>query len=182
MANAKVLLYIATSLDGFIARKDDDISWLDFYQVENEDYGYSTFIKTVGTAIMGARTYTQSLEHPERLLKGLQTYVLSKWLFPMSSNVNVEFYSGTVQALIEKIKNESNKNIFIVGGGHVVSNFLNAGLIDELIIFVVPILLKEGISLYSELDKEIKLKLLEAIPYKSGIVQLHYALIKSKPE
>jgi dihydrofolate reductase len=181
MAYARVLLYIASSLDGFIARKDDDISWLDAYQVDGEDYGYSAFIRTIGTAVMGARTYAQSLEHPERLLKGPKTYVLSKRIFPIVSDTNVEFYSGTLQALIEKIKNENNKNIFIVGGGKVVSNFLNEGLIDEVMIFVVPILLKEGVSLYSELDKEIKLKLIEAIPYKSGIVQLHYALIKAAP-
>jgi dihydrofolate reductase len=175
MVNAKVSLYIAMSLDGFIARKNDDVSWLDPYQA-GADYGYSGFIKTVGTVIMGARTYAQSLEHPERLFKGIKTYVLSKRSFPVAVGTDVEFYSGDLGVLIEKIKKETNKNIYLVGGGIVVSSFLNSGLIDELMIFVVPILLSEGISLFPTLTKEIQFKFIEAIPYKTGIVQLNYAV------
>ncbi len=178
MAAGKVFLYIAMSLDGFIARKDDDVSWLDPYQV-GEEYGYSDFIKTVGTVIMGARTYTQSLEHPERLFKGLKTYVLSNQSFPIVAGTDVEFYRGDLGELIEKIKKENNKNIYIVGGGQVVSSFLNSNLIDELLVFVVPILLSEGIPLFSALNKEIDLRFIEAIPYKTGIVQLHYVTSKT---
>jgi dihydrofolate reductase len=86
----KVIVYIAASLDGYIARKDDDMSWLDFYQVAGEDYGYSEFTKTIGTAIMGARTYDQSVRHPERILTNIKAYVLSRKTMPVPSVAWVE--------------------------------------------------------------------------------------------
>ena len=174
MATTKVCLYIAMSLDGYIAGKDDDISWLDSYQTKEEDYGYSAFMKTVGTAIMGARTYLQSLEHPERLLKEVKTYVLSARQLPKVSGVNVEFFTGELEELIAKIKKDTDRDIYLVGGGQVISSFLNAKLLDEIRIFVVPLLLNDGIPLFSGLNKEVKLKLLEVKSFKSGIVELHY--------
>jgi dihydrofolate reductase len=93
----KVIVYIAASLDGYIARKDDDVSWLDLYQVAGEDYGYSEFMKTVGTAIMGSRTYDQSVRHPERILTNIKTYVLSRKTMPVPSGASVEFYNGNLR-------------------------------------------------------------------------------------
>jgi dihydrofolate reductase len=171
---SRVIVYIAASLDGYIARKDDDISWLDSYQVPGEDYGYSDFMKRVGTAIMGARTYDQSVKHPERILPEMKTYVLSGKAMPVPSGASIEFYSGDLKALVDGIKKEDNRDIFVVGGGQVVCSFLDEGLVDELLHFVVPVLLKEGIPLYPSLKKEIGLSLVEAIPYKTGIVKLHY--------
>lgn len=156
---SKVIVYIAVSLDGYIARKDDDVSYLDSYQVAGEDYGYHEFTRTIGTAIMGARTYNQSVKHPERMLTGMKTYVLSGKTMPVPSGVSLEFYNGNLKALIDRIKNEDNRGIFVVGGGQVVCSFLNEGLVDELLHFVVPVLLKEGVPLYPALKKEINLKL-----------------------
>ena len=170
----KVIVHIAASLDGYIAHKNDDVTWLDFYQVADIDYGYSEFIKAIGTAIMGARTYDQSMRHPERMLTNIKTYVLSHKTMPVPSGASVEFYNGNLKALIDRIKNEDNGDIFVVGGGQVVCSFLSEGLVDELLHFVVPVLLKEGIPLYSMLKKEIGLKLVETIPYKTEIVKLHY--------
>ena len=79
---SRVIVYIATSLDGFIARLDDDISWLDPFNAGGEDYGFADFMKTVGTAVMGARTWEQSLIHPERLLRGIKTYILTTRSLP----------------------------------------------------------------------------------------------------
>jgi len=171
---SKVIVYIAASLDGYIARKDDDVSWLDAYQIPDEDYGYSEFIEGIGSAMMGARTYDQSVKHPERALVGIKTYVLSEKTMTISSGASVEFYRGDLRALISKIKNENNRDIFVVGGGHVICSFLNDELVDELLHFVVPVLLKDGIPLYPALKKEINLRLVETVPYKTGIVKLHY--------
>jgi dihydrofolate reductase len=175
----KIVLYIATSLDGFIARLNDDITWLEAFQVEDEDYGYGEFMDTVGTVIMGSRTYLQSLEHPERLLKGIKTYVLGHNLPQKGIGDNVEFYSGSLVELVKRIRTESKKDGYVVGGGQVVSSFISQGLLDELRIFVVPILLKQGISLYAGLTGEVKLRLEQAIPYKTGIVELRYSLVKT---
>ena len=138
---SKVVLYIAASLDGYIAGKNDDLSWLDPYQGRGEDYGYSDFIKTIGTAIMGSRTYERSLKHPEQMIHGLKTYVLSERLFPLLPDGNVKFYSGNLEALVTKVMKENKKDVWIVGGGQVVSSFLHAGLVDDVIHFVVPVLL-----------------------------------------
>lgn len=89
----KVGVSIATSLDGFIARKDDDISWLDPFNARGEDYGYGDFIRSMGTAIMGARTYEQSLAHPERLLIGLKNYILTSRSLPRAGS-DTELWHG----------------------------------------------------------------------------------------
>jgi dihydrofolate reductase len=93
----------------------------------------------------------------------------------MALDADVEYYNDDIKALIARIKKENDRNIFIVGGGQVVSSFLNAGLVDDVFHFAVPILLKEGIPLYSALSKEINFTLIEAVPYKTGILKLHYA-------
>ena len=173
---SKVIVYIATSLDGYIAGKNDELSWLEAYNTDGEDYGYTEFMKNVGTVIMGSWTYAQSLKHPERILTGIKNYILSDQPMAVPSGIDVEFYQGDLKILIEKIKKENNKNIFVVGGGKVVSNFLNVGLVDELTHFVAPVLLKEGIPLYSSLERKINFQLIEAKSYKTGIVKLHYAI------
>jgi dihydrofolate reductase len=171
----KVEVYIASSLDGFIALNDDDISWLDPFLVPGEDYGYAEFMKTVGAVVMGARTYEQSLEHPERLLTGMKNYILSKRLMPIPDGIDAEFFHGDLRQLIDKISGETTGTIYVAGGGRVISGFLNARLVDDLIQFVAPVLLKEGKPLYSGLFDEIQLDLREVIEYRSGIVRLHYA-------
>ena len=171
---SKVIVYIAATLDGYIARKNDDVSWLDAFQSPTEDYGYADFIQGIGTAIMGARTYRQSLLFPERMLKGLKNYVLSKKVLPTMPDTEVVFYDGSLKALVARIHRESSRDIWIVGGGQAVSSFLSEGLVDEIRHFVVPILLKEGIPLYPALGKEIMLNLVETRAYPSGIVQLRY--------
>lgn len=171
---SKVIIYIAATLDGYIARNNDDVSWLDAFQSPTEDYGFADFIRGIGTSIMGARTYQQSLIYPERILKGLQHYVLSAKALPLVPDADIEFYGDTSGRLIKKIKNESSKDIWIVGGGQTVCSFLNEGLVDEIQQFVVPVLLKEGIPLYPALNKEITLNLVETQAYPSGIVKLRY--------
>lgn len=171
---SKVIIYIATSLNGYIAGKNDDLSWLEAFNSENEDYGYSEFIENVGTVIMGARTYEQSLQHPERRIAGIKNYVLSSKSMTVPQGIDAAFYNGDLAALVTKIKKENAQDIFVVGGGQVISSFLNASLVDELLQFVAPVILKEGIAMYSKIDKEICLQLSETTRYETGMVKLHY--------
>ena len=171
-------MYIATSLDGFIARRDDDISWLDPFNAGGEDYGFSDFMKTVGTAVMGARTYEQSLAHPERLLTGIKTYVLTSRPLPIATGSDADLWHGTLTGLVKKIRQESNDDVYIVGGGQVISRFLDEGLIDEIRQFIVPVILNEGIPLYTGLRQEIFLHLINVEPYRSGIVQVRYGIAR----
>jgi dihydrofolate reductase len=170
----KVIAYIATSLDGFIAEKNDDLSWLAAYNIAGEDHGYAEFMENVGTAVLGARTYDQSRKHPERMLYAVKNYVLSEAPMAIPSGLNVAFYDGDIAELVEHIKDENDKDIFVVGGGRVISSFLNAHLVDELLQFVAPVLIREGIPLYSGLADKINLRLVDALPYKTGIVRLRY--------
>jgi len=169
----KVIVYIAASLDGFIARKDDDVSWLDPFNISGEDYGYSIFIRNVGTAVMGARTYEQSLANPERLLTGLKNYILTSRSLPLTG-ADTELWHGPLSELIQKIRRESERDIYIVGGGPVISGFLNEGLIDEIQLFIVPVILGEGIPLFTGLQSEVSLHLIEVLPYSMGIAKLLY--------
>ena len=175
----RVVVYIAVSLDGFIARRDDDISWLDPYSGEGEDYGFGDLLKRTGTAVMGSRTYEQSLLHPERLLRGVKNYVLTRRSLQPAPEFDAVFWQGSLPALVEKIRQESEKDSWVVGGGQVISQFLNEGLVDEICLFIVPVLLHEGIPLCTGIRKEIRLKLTGTNPYPSGIVRLRYIPLQS---
>jgi dihydrofolate reductase len=170
----RVIVSIATSLDGFIARTDDDISWLDPFSGGGEDYGYQEFIRNAGAAVMGARTYEQSIIHPERLLIGLKNYVLARRTLPVAPGIDTEFWDGPLAGLVQKIRQESDRDVYVAGGGQVVSRFLDEGLVDEICQFIVPVILTEGIPLYTGLRQEVFLDLIETVPYRSGIVKLRY--------
>ena len=175
----KVILYIAQSLDGFIAQADDDISWLSVVERENEDYGYEAFIKTVDTVFMGRRTYEKVLSfdmdfhHKDR-----KCYVLSR--SKSGQNANVTFYSGELSALINRLKAEPgpSKHIFVDGGAEVVKAFREEGLIDEYVISIIPIMLGRGIRLFKDIDVESKVELVDHKVFASGLVQLTYRCIK----
>ncbi len=129
---------------------------------------------TIGTAVMGARTYEQALIHPERLLIGLKNYVLTRRTLPVAPGIDTEFWNGPAGSLIEKIRQESEKDVYIVGGGRIVSQFLQEGLADEMYLFIVPVIITDGIPLYTGLRQEISLDLIEAVSYSTGIVKLRY--------
>ena len=171
--NRKVVLYIAESLDGFIAKEDNDISWLSIVEKTNEDYGYNDFVNTIDTVIMGRKTYEKVLsfgiEFPHKYKK---CYVLSRTL--EGTNENVQFYDGNINGLIKILKSESGKSIFVDGGAEVVREFRNENLIDEYIISIIPVLLGKGIRLFKDADMENKLKLIESKVFDSGLVQLRY--------
>jgi dihydrofolate reductase len=126
---------------------------------------------------MGRKTYEKVLsfgiEFPH---KGRKCYVLSRTL--TGSDQNVKYYSGDINDLVQSLKNEEGKNIFIDGGSEVIKEFRNKNLIDEYIISIVPVFLGKGIRLFRETDTENKLKLIESKTFDSGLVQLKYRIIK----
>lgn len=173
----RVILYIAQSLDGYIATENNDISWLSIVERDNEDYGYASFIETVDTVFMGRKTYEKVLsfgiEFPH---KGRTCYVLSKTL--MGADSNVMFFSGDIVDLVAKIKNEEGQNIFIDGGSEVVREFRDNDLIDEYVVSIIPVLLGKGIRLFKDTDTRNNLELTESKVFDSGLVQLRYSRVK----
>lgn len=174
MPERKLILFIAVSLDGFIARADGDIDWLSIVESPGEDYGYSNFIQAVDTVIMGRKSYEKVLsfgiEFPHA---GRKCYVLTRTERPADSNA--EFYSGDIGSLVKSLKQSEGRNIFVDGGAEVVSELMKRDLIDEYIISIIPIFLGRGISLYKGDGSEMRLQLRSSKQFKSGLVQLSYA-------
>ena len=173
MSKRKIVLYIAMSLDGFIAKPDGDISWLSLVDSPQEDYGYGDFIGGVDTVIMGRKTYEKvqsfGIEFPH---KGRKCYVLSR--SKAGFDENVEFYAGDIAELVTDLKNQDGKDIFVDGGAEAVNELLRLDAFDEMTISVIPILLGDGIRLFKEERPEKLLKLKSATSYQSGLVKLYY--------
>jgi dihydrofolate reductase len=170
----KIILYIACSLDGYIATQNDDISFLQCVEKEGEDYGYTKFTETVDTLILGRKTYQKVIEmgynyHPDK-----EVYVLSQ------TKNEAPFYNGDLLELVQKLKNKEGKNIYCDGGSQLIKALLGLGQIDEIIVSIIPVMLGAGIRLFAERSEELNnLELLGCTPFETGLVQLHYA-IKNK--
>jgi len=170
--NRKVILYIAMSLDGFIAKPDSDISFLSLVEQDGEDYGYSEFIETVDTVILGRKTYDKILSMGIDSPYGdRKVYVLTHNPIPTDK---ITYYSGNLSELVSSLKSQSGKNIYCDGGAETVHLFLQEKLFDELIISIIPVLLGNGIRLFGKSFKEQSIKLVSSKSFNSGLVQLHY--------
>ncbi|EIJ42680.1 dihydrofolate reductase [Beggiatoa alba B18LD] len=169
----QLVLYIASSLDGYIAKPNDDLSFLSLVEQAGEDYGYQTFIDSVDTIILGRKTYDWVMKqvtifpHHDKT-----TYVITHQV--RSSEGNLHFYTGNLRTLIQQLKAEQGKNIFCDGGAEIVNLLLQEQLFDRLIISIIPVLVGEGIKLFKTGIPEKRLKLLAAKSFTTGLVQLHY--------
>ena len=177
---SEVILYIAASLDGFIAGNGGDISWLEKYQGEKEDYGYADFYSTVGASIMGARTYEQALSLNGGIDKNMPTWVITHRSLKLVSHPKITLYSGSLPSLIDSIRRKTRKNIWLVGGGQLAQSFFKDELIYRVILSTVPVILGEGIPLFGNVNKEINLSLMGARSYESGIVQTDYIVNRTR--
>lgn len=167
----KVKLYIAASLDGKIARKNGSVDWLPDDPVE-EDYGYPAFYDSIDTTLMGYKTYETALSFGEWHYKDKVNYIFSrdphKSLIPEAQLVNenpVDF--------VTKFKQTVGKDIWLIGGGEIITLLHNAELIDEYIIAFIPVILGEGIELFPNITKQQNLQLTKHQAYSNGIVMLY---------
>jgi dihydrofolate reductase len=169
----KVILYIAVSLDGYIAQPNDDLGFLSIVEQEGEDYGYNDFIETIDAVIVGRKTYEKVISmgidfpHADK-----DAYIITRT--PRPPKGNVKFYTGQLKTLVEKLKAEAGKNIFCDGGAEIVNELLKDDLIDEFIISIIPILLGNGTKLFKDGRPETKLELTSIKSFEKGLAQLHY--------
>jgi dihydrofolate reductase len=171
----KVIVYIAASVDGYIAGPNGDMSFLDVVLAEGEDYGYFDFINSVDTVVQGRKTYDWVMEQvPEFAHEGKETYIMTRTERPRKGNVR--FYTGDLGELVSNLKNGAGKNIFVDGGAEIVHQLLMKGLVDELIVSFIPVLLGGGVRLFQEGLPQQNLKLLSSKEFEKGLVQLHYQL------
>jgi len=170
-------VFIATSLDGFIARVNDKLDWLDEAGDKNskEDYGYQKFIGGVDCMVMGRRTFEKVASFPEWPYQGRRVIVLSKSMksLPEVFEDKVTLYSNHVEMLTVELQNSGVRQVY-VDGGITIQSFIKAGLLNELTVTQIPVLLGKGIPLFGEVAKDVKLTLLESRSYPTGFVQSKY--------
>lgn len=171
----KISLFIAMSLDGYIAKPNDDLTYLKLVEKAGEDYGYAEFTNTIDTLIIGRKTYDYVLKHV-----GLShydnghrdVYVITKTERPQVGRTT--FYTGDLTELVKRLKSEKGKNIYCDGGAEVINELLKHDLIDEFIISIVPVLLGNGTRLFKDSRPEQTLEFLEVKTFETGLTQLHY--------
>ena len=171
----RCVLYVAMSLDGYIADENGSVAWLDEFQGKGEDFGYSRFLDAVDTLVMGRITYEQLLTFGDWPYTGKRTIVLSHMKLPMRDGV--EFTSLNVDSVMDNIRRTPGKDIWLVGGGKLIRSFLEAGLIDVHIISVMPRLLGRGIPLFGGGYQKAKLELVKMKKIED-VAQLEYRTIR----
>jgi len=181
-ADSRVTIHMAASLDGFIARKDGDVGWLetsdrfDGGEVTSPD-SVAEFLRTIDCYVMGSRTYETALDFEARGLGwsygDKPTFVLTRRELRRARST-VEFHAGDLRRLVEERLKPDYRSIWFVGGGAVSGECLRRGLADELRYSILPILIGDGIAFFERLDQDVALHLLEVKAYQSGTVALRY--------
>lgn len=172
----KLVLFIAASLDGYIATKSDSLDWL--FKVEGEgDNGYSEFYETVDTILLGRKTYDWIMKHETGNFpyENKKCYVFSR--SSKEAKKDVEFIYADLVEFTNKLKKEEGNNIWIVGGGELLHSFLKEKLVDEIILTVAPTLIGKGIPLFKEDNYQLDL-ILKGTRRFNQFVELHYEVQK----
>ena len=173
---SKVVLYIACSLDGYIAKPDGNVDWLNtFPNPDGTDYGYGEFRSSIDTAIMGRRTYEEILGYGvEWPYSGMVVYVVTADKRFKVRSPDTYTIQRNLREHVSGILSKTEKDVWLVGGGKLISLFLNQNLLDRMIITIVPIILGDGIPLFAENPRSSVWKLSNSKPYESGLISLTY--------
>ena len=170
----KIIYYVAASLDGCIARDNGAVDWLPV-PAGKQDYGYAAFLRRVDTLVFGRKTYEQALGFGEWPYGDRACYVLSrKWAG--QRDARARFVGGNVAALLRRLKRRPGRDIWLVGGGESAHVCLEAGLVDEIILTVIPTVLGGGRALFLRSLRTRRLRLRRCRAFADGLVQLHYAV------
>jgi dihydrofolate reductase len=189
-ADSRVTIHMAASLDGFIARKDGGVDWLEtsdeFADGDDLDPGFvEAFLKTIDCYVMGSRTYETALRFEAQgsgwAYGDKPTFVLTSRELPRARET-VEFYSGDLAQLVNGRLRPAFRSVWFVGGGEVSGQCLRLGLADEVYYSILPILIGDGIPFFSKLDRDVALHLAGVKAYKSGMVELRYEVRRSRGE
>jgi dihydrofolate reductase len=172
-----VTLHVVASLDGFIARHDNSVAWLEasgeVYERGVSEESAAGIVAAIDCYVLGSRTYEHALELGWPY-GDTPTVVVTSRKLP-STRTSVEFYSGDLRKLVAEVLAPRYRNIWLVGGAMLCQSFLKLGLVDEIRLAIVPVLLGDGLSLFGNTGAEQRWKLTDAVAYRSGIVELCYA-------
>jgi dihydrofolate reductase len=181
----KIIVYIATSADGYIARPDGDVEWLN-RRPSNVDYGMRAFYRTIDTILWGRKTYDWLLKYfkkhrakGEMFDRKVANYVFSrKPPNPKKVAAGVEFVSQPVKAFARRLRTTPGKHIWMMGGGELIASFLDAGEIDEFDIHIIPTFIGKGIPLIAPRHRDVALHLLSVRKFSDGSIRLRYEVAK----
>jgi dihydrofolate reductase len=169
---AKIILYVAASLDGYIARKDESLDWLP--TPEGHDFGYKDFLSGIGITLMGNKTYQLTKTFGEFEYPDKQNYIFSRSAH--APEPHITWISENPADFTRRLKAEATTDIWLIGGGEIVKILYEAALIDELHLTQIPVILGDGIPLWPTNHRETKLEVIEVIDFGSGVVQGRYKL------
>ena len=178
----KIIVQLAMSADGYIARPDGDVEWLN--RRARLDYGLAAFTRTVDTILIGRKTYDWAMAYcrKHKIEGGVFDRSKTNYVFsrkpPKRAAPGVEFVKGPVKAFARRLRAKPGKHIWMMGGGELIASFLDAGEIDEFDIHVVPTLIGKGIPLIAPKYRDIELKLRGVRKYSDGSVRLRYEVGK----
>jgi dihydrofolate reductase len=179
----KIIVQIATSADGFIARGDGAVDWLD-RPTPKGGYGMNAFYKSIDTILWGRKTCDMALEFVRKGVSqsafdtGVKNYVFSRGVKPAEVPAAVEFVNEPVKEFAQRLRKQKGKNIWMMGGASLIASFLDAGEIDEFLMHVMPVFIGEGIPLMAAARRSAELRMLSCKKYPDGVLGLHYAVRK----
>lgn len=171
---------IATSADGYLARPDGNLDWLTERPAPKGFYGLPEFERSIDTRILGRKTFDWSLQMGAPFSATAVHYVFSRQTPPASIPAGVHFVTESIGAFAERLRTQTGKNVWMMGGGEIIGSFLDEDAIDEFIISVVPVFIGEGIPLLAPRHRAVALRLLGVQQFPDGVVQLHYEVQRSR--
>jgi dihydrofolate reductase len=182
----KIIVYIATSADGYIARRDGAVDWLDRPRIKG-NYGMGEFYRSIDTILWGRKTYVMALGFLKEGKDSADSYSnVKNYAFSRRPPKNVapgfEFVKEPIPEFAKRLRSLAGKNIWMMGGAGIIASFLDEGAIDEFIIHVIPTFIGEGIALAAPRHRNVPLKLISCRNFSDGVVRLHYEVVREKSQ
>lgn len=173
----QIKLFIAASLDGYIARENHSLDWLDQLEhMKDEDYGYAEFLESVDILLIGRKTYEEVLGFGvEWPYQGKKSYVFTADSEFTTETPDTEVVNELTPEFITQLQ-EAESDIWLVGGGKLIASFLKLGAVDDILVSIIPVMLGNGIPLFPEIHKDAKLQLVSCESFRNGVVNLSYRL------
>jgi dihydrofolate reductase len=176
----KIIVNIATSADGYIARTDGNLDWLTRRPAPKGFYGLPKFSGSIDAKLLDRKTFDLSVKMGASFSTDNVHYVFSRRQPPATVPAGVQFVTESIRAFAERLRKQAGKNIWMMGGGEIIGSFLDEDAIDEFIITIVPTFIGEGIPLIAPKYREVPLRLLSLQRFPDGVVQLHYEVQQAR--
>ena len=170
----KIIVHIAASADGYIARSDGDLDWLTSRPAPEGFYGMNAFMRAIDTTLLGRKTYEISLKLGAKFDSKTRTIVFSRQARPADAPPSVEFVNEAIGPFVSRLREQPGKDIWLMGGGDLIASFLDEQAIDEFVISVIPVFIGDGIPLIARRHRHVPLDLQSVERFDDGLVQLHY--------